>query len=213
MPVWVQALRSVNGETDGHGRIANYQPGDIFSVGRQRAQILESCGAVCIPAIFRQEYRESILGLQDTSIVLTNGGDLSALQARFPGAHITTGTAYALDSARTLFWDTAYNLRAELLPVGFYRLRNWQVVAPLYSYQRLARDLGTPDDRAKTEAVIHDLRVPVYDVRCLFIRRCSETEELLRLWQAETGDRLLAFMRALYQVKPILCALPLTWQR
>lgn len=211
MPIWVQALRKINGETDGHGRVAAYQPGDIFSVGRQQAQVLEASGAVCIPKIFRQEYRENILGLHNTAILLTNGGDVGALQARFPGATIAVVGNYGLAHDRALFWDVSYPLRSELLPIGMYRLRNWQICAPLFSYQKLARDIGSDAERAATQEVIHDLRVPVYDTRCLFVRRCSQTEELLTTWQEIPGNRMLAFMRALYQVKPELCALPMTW--
>ncbi len=53
--------------------------------------------------------------------------------------------------------------------------------------------------------------MPVYDTRLMFIRRCHATRELVDEWVAEDGHRGLAFLRALYRVKPLVLALPTTW--
>jgi hypothetical protein len=99
----------------------------------------------------------------------------------------------------------------EVIPVAWDLLDKWEVVAPLYDYNVLAAELGSPADRELTKEVILDLRVPVYDTRVFFLRRCPTAEELMERWMAEPGDRHLAFMRALWHVKPLILSTPRTW--
>jgi hypothetical protein len=106
------------------------------------------------------------------------------------------------------------NLRPDLLATGFSLLDTWEVAAPLFSYEELARDIGTDSERQQTEVLVHDLRVPVYEVRCLFLKRCRATRDLMAAWAREQeakGNEYLGFLRALYQVKPLVLALPTTW--
>lgn len=211
MPTWMQAVKTIATETDEHGHMLRIMPGDYFQTGRQKARYLEATGAALIPASFNRAYRSAARDLSDCGIVISGVDVGSELDTRFPGVPVTRGD-YTITQPRTLFWDTSYRARYELLPIGFYLLsRGWQICAPLFSYSQLAASMGTPEEREKTVAIIRDLRVPVYDTRFMFVRRCPQTEELLNLWQAEGGDKL-AFMRALYTVKPIMNALPMTWQ-
>ena len=82
-----------------------------------------------------------------------------------------------------------------------------------WKYDELASRFGSNEERDRTEEIIHDLRVMVYDPRCLFIKRCTDTEHLIEMWAAERGQgsHKLAFLRALYIVKPLICALPISW--
>lgn len=115
---------------------------------------------------------------------------------------------------KTLWYDPAVQLRSDLIAVGYGLLDTWEVVAPLYSYKTLARDFGSDLERQKTEALIHDLRVPVYETRCLFLARCRATRDLMAAWVEERSDgdnEYLSFLRALYRVKPLVLALPSTW--
>jgi hypothetical protein len=104
-------------------------------------------------------------------------------------------------------------VRPDLFQAGFNLLARWQAAAPLWSYTELACHVGSEADREATKAVIRELRVPLYDTRVLFVRRCDDTRRLIELWLAECkrGDARLAFLRAMYQVKPVLCALPAQW--
>ena len=113
----------------------------------------------------------------------------------------------------TLLWKPQALLRHELLPVGFSLLRTWQVACPLWEYDTLASQVGGEDERERTKAVIRDLRVPLYDTNLIYVKRCGDTERLIDEWNAEMdgGDDKLAFLRALYQVKPLILALPITW--
>jgi hypothetical protein len=113
--------------------------------------------------------------------------------------------------SKVMYWDASTVPSLEVIPVAWDLLDKWEVVAPLYSYDKLATELGTKEDRELTKGVILDLRVPVYDCRVLFLRKCPATEELMERWAAEPGDRQLAFMRALWQVKPLIMSTPRTW--
>ena len=91
-------------------------------------------------------------------------------------------------------------------------LEKWEVAAPLYDYKMLAITTGTEKEREKTKMVIRDLRAPMYDTRLMFVKRTKNGQELLKQWNLEVGEeRRLAFLRALYKVKPLVLALPATW--
>lgn len=131
------------------------------------------------------------------------------------GLPVEHGTCEVLPFERTLMWDPKAVLRLDLVPAGLRFLDRWQVAAPLWSYTELARDIGTENQRELTAAVIRDLRVPVYDTRVLFLRKCPDSDQLLSVWRDEQkepdGDLRLSFLRALYRVKPLVLALPTTW--
>lgn len=208
-------LNSIQYITDKHGRQRTHYPGEWVSVGKQLGnswiatgqaerpdmpdmEALPGCGVVAPPDRIDM-VRKIAPGLDRKN------------QADPPG----------LPFPRVLWWDPAgASLRPDLVGTGFQLLDTWQAAAPLYSYQTLARDQGDETDRSRTEALVHDLRVPVYESRCLFLRRCQATRDLMAAWaeeRVESGrgpenDRL-AFLRALYRVKPLVLALPTTWIR
>jgi len=48
----------------------------------------------------------------------------------------------------------------------------------------------------------------------MWLRKCPDCAELLRLYREEKTkgkDGRLAFLRAMYQVKPVICAAPASW--
>jgi hypothetical protein len=100
-----------------------------------------------------------------------------------------------------------------LVPAGFHFLERWDAAAPLWRYGVLAATLGTPAERQRTEAITRDLRLLVYAPELLFVRASPAGRALVETWRAECqyGDERLAFIRALYLIKPIFCALPRTW--
>jgi hypothetical protein len=115
---------------------------------------------------------------------------------------------------KTLIWDPALGCRVELLGVGFRLLDKWLAAAPLLSYDQLACHFGDEAERELTRSVVRDMRVPLYDTRMVFVRRCAETVELMNLWNEERRrgrDERLAFLRAVYRAKPVICALPVSW--
>jgi hypothetical protein len=199
--MWIQ-LKSIQ-YLSVNGRQTTHFPGEWVEVGGQLARSLITTG---------QAHRPDLPDLQampGCGIVVRAGGERRA-RKMWPGLEVMEGEP-GLEFRRTLYWDTARPVRPELVSAGFGWLEQWEVAVPLGSYERLARDIGNEAERAKTAAVIRDLRVPFYETGLMFLRRCQRVEGLLAAWRAETGERRLAFLRALYRVKPLVLALPVEW--
>lgn len=203
--VWIQAKAILNVE-DG-GKMKRIHPGDWVEVGQHDARRWLAEGKCVIHQI---SARETVQDLFDCAISLRNG-DAETVRNRYPGLDITEDGGF--HAPRMLFWDATAKMRPELILVGFGLLQHgWQVVVPLVDYDTLARDVGSAEDRRRTEEMIHDLRVPVYDPRVVFARRCEATRELMAAWKKEkAGHDGLAFLRALHRVKPLVNALPPFW--
>jgi hypothetical protein len=93
-------------------------------------------------------------------------------------------------------------------------LDTFDLAVPLFSYTELACHVGDDLDRAITQEVVHDLRVPLYDTRMIFLRKSQETEILIKRFESEREsgkDIRLAFLRALYKTPLTVLALPITW--
>lgn len=123
---------------------------------------------------------------------------------------------YGLPWPRTLFLDPSIHVPWGMLPSGMDFLDNWEAAAPVWSYETLIADVATGQDRKLTEALIGDLRVPMYATELLFVRDCEAGRALLAAWQEEIaavpqGDARVAFSRALYRVKPLFLQLPRSW--
>lgn len=184
-----------------------FQPGDWVEVGEQLAKQWLASGIAWIPPQRINELLTKDCGIASLGPCsdhlrswLDDNDRLGFEQVEEP----------SLPFPHTLIWDPNVHLRKELVPVGFAQLDIWQVACPLWDYNELATHEGDEAEKERTKAVIHDLRVPMYDTRLMFVKRCGDTRELIDMWQAEGRGRL-AFLRALYQVKPMMLALPVTW--
>jgi hypothetical protein len=203
--VWVRAKSILR--TEVNGKAASFHPGDWLQVGKQQAREWlqhDQC------EILRPAVLQSVQDLTDCTIVL-NGfiPELeNLLSNKFPAVPVEPYTGKMPTSPRFLLWDTRANLRQELILTGFGLLNKWQMACPLLDYDKLAQDVGTAEEREETKAVVHDLRVPAYDDRVMFVRQCRETQRLFELWQNGTE---LGLLRALYQSRPIINALPPSW--
>lgn len=198
--VWVRALTMLQ-SPDEHGIMQRYHPGDWLKVSRGQARTWQARGQCDIPNIVT---RKSVIP-PDSGVVITKDVPFS-----YDGIGITYGEP-GIVFDKTLIWDPSLAFNKHLLPVGFSLLERWEVLVPICNYNLLAQDIGTEEDRERTRTLTFDLRIPVYDIRMLFVRRSLATENLVRLWSGDTGDRRLAFLRALYQVKPYILALPNIW--
>lgn len=204
--MWVQLLTVMQVEINGTAK--HLRPGDWVEVGRQSAMRWIAEGRAISPKPINE------LIPSGAGVVLVGENETAHAQMGQMGLDVKLSTIPVLPFNRTLLIRGRVDLRTRLFPVGFNLLDRWQIVAPLLSYDTLAAHLGKEWDRERTKRVIRDLRVPVYDVRLLFVRKCADTQALLQCWQNECRDDAephLAFMRALYQIKPQLCALPTTW--
>lgn len=180
------------------GKRVNCQPGDWVNIGKQTAQRWLTNRDAQVA-----KYRLGEFLPEDGGVVVKR---LTPEIAKLVGELDVHVGEPELRYHKTLCWDPSAPLTEELIMTGMGLLGTWQAAVPLQRYDRLA----IFQDDGKTKEVIHDLRVPLYDTRAMFLRRCPETRDLLRIWKEEGGDDM-AFLRALYQSKPLMLALPNTW--
>lgn len=195
------------------GTLATYYPGDWFECGKHQARQLEANGSAIIRNV---DKRQMVLELNDCGILVLDGNSEGQRQAE------RLATQYMLEVAngplrlpfpRTLILADC-KPKARLVPVGFRWLdEGWQLAVPLVDMETLACDVGGPAERMDIANVIHDLRVPVYDTRLVFVLRCPETEAMVAQWAEERqyGHDGLSFLRALYQALVIWTPLLPSW--
>lgn len=127
---------------------------------------------------------------------------------------------YEIPFEKTLFVEAGTRVPFDLLPAAWHFLDKWDAAIPLWRYGVTAADVGTDEERKLTQEIVRDLRVLLHATELLFVRRNGAGQTLMKAWQEECvrggprgdgGDKRLAFLRALYSVKPRLCALPTTW--
>lgn len=142
------------------------------------------------------------------------GGSKDAViesRARKAGLQVVCDDSLPLAFEKTLFVEAGTRVPFHLLNAAWHFLERWDAAVPLWRYGVLAADVGTTGERQATQAVIRDLRVLLHATELLFVRKNEAGQALLAAWLAEEGERRLAFLRALYTVKPRLCVLPATW--
>ncbi len=217
--MWIRLLSRQQLDQDGAQR--GYQPGDYVNVGKSHALrwIASGEAEAADPAAF------DLADGRDVAVTFCGTTQMpvirSSLYGRLTALHVKLEFASDLPSIETMHEYTVLlgahsQLRLELVPVGLKWLERWNVLAPVWSYDELARDIGTWTDREYAASVMGDLRVPVYDVHSLFLRRCESTAELLGHWQTVTDERAgidpkLAFSCALWKCRPVMLPLPVTW--
>jgi len=146
-------------------------------------------------------------------VLLEENADIEK-QAKRRGLAITVWDQWTISYERTLFVSPNTKVPWDLLDAGFGLLERWDVAVPLGVYGTLARDVGGDTERKATKRRTRDLRMLLYDTGLLFSRQNEPAQELLSLWRDECingADERLAFLRAVYQVKPRLCPLPRVW--
>lgn len=113
---------------------------------------------------------------------------------------------------RTLLLEPGVVVPWGLVAEGLALLARWDIAVPLAG--GLARDEGNAGERALTERVVRDLRVPARACEMLFLAQNAMTNALLDVWEQEMmagSNARLAFLRAIYRVKPTCCDLPTLW--
>ncbi len=198
------------------GNVRNCHPGDWVTVGRQTAMQWLASGDAWIPPA-----RQKLLLPEDAGILVWGRSHhVDQLRAALQGSDdtigIVSGQTPDIPFGKTLIWQPALPLKAHLLPVGFHFLERWQIALPLRDYDELALMVGTEMQREQARQILHDPRVPLYDTRLIFARRCDDTLALIAQWQEQVAagqEERLAFLVALYQVKPLVLALPIEWTK
>lgn len=201
--MWIQLLvhrRLPNS----HGTRTFYKPGDIVEVKNK---------TVCQELIDNGVALDMTLSPEDMppgmGVVLRGEGRPGWVSAiTLDVTHGDFGVPYPL----TLILDPKVRPHRGDLQIALTQMgrRHWDVAAPILSYERTAANVGSPQDRERTAAIIPSLHSVVYDTRLIIARRNERTEALFEQLAQERlggGDLDLAFLRALYQTRPRMWAL------
>lgn len=127
---------------------------------------------------------------------------------------VSTSKEYSVVYDKTLIVEPGIRVPWDLLPAALHFLNKWDAAVPLWRYMVTAEDIGTSEERKMTKEVIRDLRVLLYSHELLFVRKSEAGEALVSTWVEEMKlgkEKRLAFLRALYKVKPKCCVLPISW--
>jgi len=134
---------------------------------------------------------------------------------------VTVDPEMPLAYDKTLFTVPGTGVPWDLLPHAWHFLERWDAAVPLWRYGTNAIDLGSKEERKRTQEVVRDLRVLVHSVELLFVRDNADGQALMEAYREELDSRQkasgmtdghrLAFLRAMYRVKPRVCVLPVTW--
>lgn len=147
-------------------------------------------------------------------IVVRKPDKVAAAKGKSLRCEVVVADDWEIRGDATLFIAPGTCVPWDLLAAGFNFMVRWDAAAPLWRYGVTAADLGTPAERKHTQSITRDLRIPVYAPELLFVRNSDDGQALVKAWRESctTGaDERLAFVRALYMVKPRFCALPTTW--
>lgn len=210
--MWIK-LKSAQ-TIDVNGTPTRYFPGDWIDVGNGYAHRLISQGLAEKPGVnVLSELVDYTSGMLVIGSLDTN--HQQQIKSTIPHIEIMLGDELEIPFSETLLYNSKLKkLRVEMLPIGFKWLKSFQIIISLLDYTTLAIHLGNSNDQLKAKEILKEMRVPVYDTNLIFIRRCDETKELVSQWKENrtifTDDKL-AFLCALYQVKPLHLALPNTW--
>jgi hypothetical protein len=202
--MWIQLVQPKYIEEKGVQRKCN--AGDWVEVGKQTALLWLSDGSATIP----NENDFQHLSGSDAIIVTDDKEYLKKALPAYPALQVHEALTPELHGERNAWIKAGWNVRQELIPVGFSMLDSWQMAVPLMDYKILAQHLGDDTERRETEKVVRDLRCLVYDTRLIFARNEKEPQEVFKLWRKYRFTDL-GFLRALYEVKPFILALPSTW--
>jgi len=211
---WVKTLKTLS-RYDLGGAYRTYQPGDWFQVNNQ--EMLELLSREMIQTN-RLDIKVNFAG-QDVGVAVRSGTPTEHMLDNY-GMQCIRSDAFKMPWERTAFWNVKYPMTAEGVALGLIRVDGrdeeptWEMAAMLADRDRMARDIGTAEEKARTLEVLGDLRLPVYETGILWVRRTEATEEVIQLWRAEVdagADERHAFLRTIYTHRVMLCTLPADW--
>jgi hypothetical protein len=187
-----------------NGRIVTVRPGEGVDVSSRTAKDWLARGWAKLPPKYNADLDESF------EVGLVMRGNTAHAPHGFENAVAFAGEWLPYEFNCHWFEAQLPDLRTDLLEVGFALLETWQLVIPLFDYDVLAASLND----AELKAVIHDDRVPLYDPRLMFARRCDEMAALFARFdtlRAGGRDERAVMLQAIYECKPLVYAMPVTW--
>lgn len=206
--MWIQMVTVKNIEIA--GRVRTYHPGDWVDIGKHDANLMIGRGEAILPKGDNTVVQKMISD-QSGVLVFDNEAVARDKLSIYKGIQVDKIEQPTLMHERNFLWDTSAPIHPPLVAVGFHLLNKWEICVPLADYKILACNIGTEEERQATKDVIRDLRVPLYDTRVMFVKMTPDTSRLIKIWSETEGDRQLAFLQALYRVKPFILALPASW--
>lgn len=197
-----------------NGKMQTFHPGDWVEVSKSLA--LRWLSETPPSAEMVNNAQAAQLSGKGCGVVVLGDGEsgVKQLAGKFPGVELIGAGAARVMFSRSLLWTANSPLRFELVPVGLNLIERWEMAVPLASYTTLAQNIGTDEEREETKALVHDLRIPFFDSRLIFVRRTRDTEQVINTWQADVTagkDANLSLLRAIYRVKPLVLSLPASW--
>ena len=212
---WVQAIQVVT-RNGIDGKRFTYHPGDWFQARNMEIKTRLAAGQI---AIFADTGDARIFEPNECGIVTpVTSLRLDKLGAAANTLSITNSAEPIVPYLYT-FYYTGGKFREEMIPIAFELLRKWEMAIPIESFNILASSIGSREEKAYTLEIIGDLRIPVYDVKQVYFRKCSATFALVECWKEEmarftdpVSDKRMAFLRALYLNPLLILALPPSWR-
>lgn len=193
------------------GKSVTFHPGDWVGigkhVGKQEAQRWINDGDAHIPNGAPLTALPPGCGI----VAWGNNSQLPKEVYDIEGLSVDRSDVPELKFNRTLLWNGVAPLRVEKLHPGFVALDVWQMAVPLCDYDTLAVHVGTEVERNYSREIIGDLRVPLYETGLMWVKRCEETQGLLKSWTSGSDLSPLGFLRALFQCQPLILPLPYPW--
>jgi len=207
---WVELITPCR-VTAKNGRQILHYPGDVVEIKNKSRAVDLIKRKMAIPVGTEDATMEGV------GIIQRSGGSLPEWVTAL-GFPITKTSKWDLPFRTTIFWHPIIKVqysgaRAALRTL---RLSNWEIAVPIYSYTRLSDAIGTREEREDTKKIIHDLRVPAYEINFMFVKKNARTDELFLKFREhliKCKHERHAFLRALYQTRPYLLPLPVEWAR
>lgn len=207
--MWIQ-LRTNKQVPDKTGRPVQKHKGDWVEVGKQTAMLWLSDGS----AVAFDAELAKIMPANSGMVMSPSSGEplKQQITTTYEGLQVVVGEPH-LPFTRTVLWNTRTPIRHMLFAVGLAQLSKWQVAIPLFNHKLVASQIGNETDRNLTAKILPDLRVPVYQTDLIFVKKSKSTIALIELWleECKKGDARLAWLRALYEIKPLYTAFPASW--
>jgi len=209
MAVWVQVKSIFYG--DEKGKLITYFPGDWVQVSRTKAIYLQNEGIAKIPdnTIYKH------LSLKDCGVAMIGPSAESKSVSIYPASLPTRALDIpGIPFPRTILWNPDTPANVPLFMAGLNLLEKWDILAPIKDYELLAQDYVTEDDREWASEMLPDLRLPLFNMDLLFIKKNDVTSHLVTLWNefVATGHASdISFLCAVYHTRPLLLSLPIIW--
>jgi len=196
---------------DRAGEVKTLRPGDFVNISRALAELW----------VREKKARSATNSDSVDPAVFADAGFLLCGEAVGSDYFAQSGVPVASESAdclpfpKTIRVSSKNFLDWERLACGVKLLNTWDCAIPLFPPSLLAAQVGEEQQRDQALAVLHDLRIPVYDPALMFLKQGGPCTALLYAWREEqerVGDQVLALLCALYRTPLFLCPLPSTWR-